>query len=227
MKWELDDNARSGFHYLLLGLVVIGLPALLFTLFDAWHSARMEDGRLPLGIFHNGYLIFNGNTTTVADTSRGERLAFACVIAFIVAAALTALLLLVRYRGAWLIGRWAFALAFVWCVFSALFLPRTSATITPGAMDVRERATIIGDITWPFSQRTTHVEWSANDELSGTSLPVTGITEVFRAAYYRVHKGDTLLFATTAARTNLFGPNARTTPSDRAFAHMGRLLYER
>ena len=227
MNWEPDDNARSGFHYLVLGLLIIGLPAVLLSIFDTWHARAMTDGTLPLGIFHNGYLLFDGDRTAVADTTRGERLAYASVIALAVAAALTALLLLVRSRVAWLIGRWAFVPAFVWCVFSALFLPRTSATITPGAMDVRERATIIGDITWPFSQRTTHVEWSANDELSGTSLPVTGITDVFRAAYYRVHEDDTLLFATTAARTDLFGPNARTTPSDQAFAHMERLLYGR
>ena len=95
MNWEPDDNARSGFHYLVLGLLIIGLPAVLLSIFDTWHARAMTDGTMPLGIFHNGYLLFDGDRTAVADTTRGERLAYASVIALAVAAALTAWLLVV------------------------------------------------------------------------------------------------------------------------------------
>ena len=227
MGWKLDDNTRSGIHYLLLGVLVIGVPAALLSLFDLWHTRATTDGSLPLGVFHNGYIIFDGERTAVADTTRAERLAYACAISLALATSVTGLLVLMRSTTAWRSGRWTFAIAFSWCIVSALFLPRTSATLAPGEMHVHERSTIIGDITWPFFERSSTIQWSPGDELFGQSLPVAGISDVFRAAYYRTRAGDTLLFATTGARTDLFGANARSTPSDAAFAHMGRLLYRR
>lgn len=227
MKWELDDNARSGLHYLVVGVLVIGAPAALLSIFDAWHARSINDGTLPLGVFHNGYILCDGDLTAVADTTRAERLAYACAIPSVIAAIFTAMLLLVRSGAAWRAGRWAFVAAFGWCIVSALFLPRTSATVSPGLLEVHERATLAGDITWPFSRKTTRIEWSNRDVLLGLSVPVTGIPDVFRMSYHSVHEGDTLLFATTGARSELFGANARSTPSDDAGGYLHRLLYRR
>lgn len=227
MKWELDDNARSGFHYLVVGVLIIGVPATLLSIFDLWHSRAITDGTLPLGVFHNGYIIFDGDRTAVADTTRGERLVYACAISLGIAAVVTVLLLLLRSGGAWRAGRWAFVSAFAWCVVSALFLPRTSATIASGILEVHERSTLAGDITWPFSRKSTRIEWSKRDVLLGLSMPVTGITDLLRMSYLGVHESDTLLFATTGARSDLFGANALSTPSDDAVGHMHRLLYRR
>lgn len=227
MKWELDDNARSGFHYLVLGVLLVGLPSLLFWGFDTWHSAAVADGSLPLGIFHNGYILFDGVTTTVADTSRGERLAYACVLAVGISALTVAALLMLRSASAWLIGRWIFAVAFVWGVFSALFLPRTSATVALGALSVSQRSTLLGDITVPFTTRTTEFQWQRTDTLLGLSLPAAGVSDLFRMAAYHVHLGDTLIFATTEARSGYFGLKATATPADEALDHMDSLLFDR
>ena len=227
MKWELDDNTRSGFHYLVVGVLAVGVPAALLSLFDAWHDRAVADGTLPLGIFHNGYLLFDGDRTAVADTTRAERLAYACAISTGITAVCIALLLVVRSGAAWRLGRWVLGATLGWCSISALFLPRTTATVAPGKLEVHERSTLAGDITWPFSRKTTLIEWTKRDVLLGLSLPASGITDVLRMSYHGIHQGDTLLFATTGTRSDLFGPNARSTPSDDAAGYMHRLLYQR
>lgn len=227
MKWELDDNARGGFHYLLLGVLVIGVPSGLLALFDLWHGHAEVEGSLPLGVFHNGYILMDGDRTAVADTSRGERLIHALAISFVGAAAATSVLLLVHFRRAWRIGRGVFVTCFTWGVVSALFLPRTSARITPGHLEVSQRSTIVGDITLPFSTRTAEFAWQPNDTLLGLSLPAAGVSDFFRMAAYRVHLGDTLLLATTDARGGYFERGASATPADKALDHMDSLLFKR
>lgn len=227
MGWKLDDNQRGGFHYLFLGVAVIGVPAALLALFDHWHRGAVADGTLPLGVFHNGYILFDGDRVTVADTTRGERLAYACALALAACVLVAVPLLAFRVRWAWRAGRWACVLTLGWCMASALFLPRTGAVIGPGMQEVDERAVIVGDITVPFTLKRTTIVWSGDDELFGQSLPVAGISDVFRMGYYRTHGGDTLLFATTGARADLFGPGAVRTPSDDAAARIEALLYRR
>lgn len=227
MKLELDDNQRGGFHYLFLGVAVVGVPAVLLALFDRWHAGAVADGSLPLGVFHNGYILFDGDRVTVADTTRGERLVHACAFAFAAGVLVTLLLLALRTRWAWRAGRWAGGLVLAWCTVSALFLPRRSAVVRPGVLEVEERAGIAGDITLPFTLKHTTIAWDRNDELLGLSLPAPGISDAFRMGYHAVHGADTLLFATTGTRSDLVGPGDADPPSAPAARHMEAMLLRR
>ena len=227
MKWELDDNARSGFHYLVLGLLIIGLPALLFWGFDTWHAAGVNNGDLPLGVFHNGYLLFDGNTTAVADTSRGERLGYACMVSVVVSVIGALVVLPFSSASAGHAGRWTFVVTFVWCSISALFLPRTCAKVTYGKLEVHQRKSLIGDITVPFTTRTTIIDWSKNDRVLGYSIPAQGITDPFRMGASTIYRTDTITFATTVARGGYVGLRAQRTQADKALAHMDSLLFDR
>ncbi len=70
MKWELDDNSRSAFHYLLLGALVMAALAGLNASLDLFHQ-RIGPG----GSFDHGYLIDDdGMRLLASDHTRGERL---------------------------------------------------------------------------------------------------------------------------------------------------------
>ena len=126
MKWELDDNARGAFHYLLLGAVVMSALVGLNAALDLFH-ARIGPG----GAFDHGYLIPDDGTRLISsDHTRGERLIgglFVSVLAAIGAAAFVMvscrLVRLGPRRPTLFVARAVFVVAVVYTSYAALFLP--------------------------------------------------------------------------------------------------------
>jgi hypothetical protein len=176
MKWELDDNSRSGFHYLILGVLV---TAALVAL--NWGLDRLYPGIGPHGAFGHGYLIADdGVRLIVAETTRGERIATVALLALGVAvlwgfgAALIARVLGADMR------RWAlavvrvmFILIFIGGTYAALFLP-------PGELVGRrddmliiwDRAELLSDIPFPRSRTIRLVAEAEVNDVQAVQIPV-------------------------------------------------------
>lgn len=153
MKWELDDNARSGFHYLMLGVLVVAVLALGNTALDHLYSPIG-----PHGSYGHGYLIEDdGNSMIVAGTTRGERIATAILLAFVtglIIACVSALLMrsmrLARSKWISITGRVAFSVSLVYFIYAALYLPpREFIGMRDDVFIVRERDVILNDVPWP------------------------------------------------------------------------------
>jgi hypothetical protein len=157
MKWELDDNARSGFHYLVLGVLVVGVLAFL-----NWGLGMLYPGIGPGGAFSHGYLVSDeGTNLIVSSTARGERLATAVLLA-----SCSALLFV---ASAWALGlvmgkmeprtlRWiakvSFMLTLLGLGYSALSLPpRELIGHRDGAFIIWQRTILLNDLTIPGSKR--------------------------------------------------------------------------
>lgn len=152
MKWELDDNARSGFHYLALGVLAIGMLVLTNWVFD-----RIYPGIGPGGAFSHGYLVRDdGARMIVATTSRGERIVTVVFLAF--GAALLAGIVVVgvavafrrAYGPASRIAMKVVFLLMVCCLgYSALFLPpREFMGQREDAFIVRDRRILFNEVVW-------------------------------------------------------------------------------
>ncbi len=156
MKWELDDNARSGIHYLVLGVIVVGGLALLNGCVDL-----AIPGLGPKGSFGHGYTIpENGQVSIAAGTTRAERMMTAILLAFLFAA-ITAIVLLPIGRLVKGDPRWRFfAAKAVFTVslgywgYAALALPpRQFVGNRDGMFILWERDVLLNDLPWPGKKR--------------------------------------------------------------------------
>jgi hypothetical protein len=152
MKWELDDNARSGFHYLALGALTIGAVVLA-----SWILDRIYPGIGPGGAFSHGYLVHDdGMRMIVATTSRGERIVTVVSLAFgaaLLAGMVTVGIALAFRRAYGPAARIAMKVAFLLTVcclgYSALFLPpREFMGEREGAFTVRDRHVLFNEVVW-------------------------------------------------------------------------------
>lgn len=153
MKWELDDNARSGLHYLVLGVVVIGALALANAGIDRLHA--------PLGprdSFGHGYWLEDGDhRLIVSRTTRGERLAAGVLLAFAAATLVSAVLAIIGRSGSGILkrsalpmGRGIFILALLFFSYAAIKLPRREFVgFRDGHAILWERNELFGDLPWP------------------------------------------------------------------------------
>ena len=157
MSWQLDDNTRSGLHYLLLGAaVVLGLVGVDAAL-DHWFP-----GPGPQGTFGHGYLLDrqDGPPLIAAGTGRGERLVTVVFLAFAVATVVAG--------GAWLLLRRALprikplAIATWWVWFLGVLVggghaalyepPVTWVGDRDGALILWRRTVLLNDIPLPKSR---------------------------------------------------------------------------
>ena len=176
MRWELDDNSRSGFHYLILGVLV---TAALVAL--NWGLDRIYPGIGPRGAFGHGYLIADdGVRLIVAETTRGERLAAVVLLALGVAvlwglgAALIARALGAHpRRPALVVGRAMFIVVFIGGAYAALFLPpREFIGRRDGMLIVWYRAELLSDIPLPKSRIIRLVAEADVNEVHAARIPV-------------------------------------------------------
>jgi hypothetical protein len=176
MKWELDDNSRSGFHYLILGVLVTAALVVL-----NWGLDQLYPGIGPHGAFGHGYLITDvGVRLIVADTTRGERIATVVLLAFCVAvlwglgAALIARVLGADMR------RWAlavvramFILVFIGGTYAALFLPPGEfISRRDGMLIIWDRAELLSDIPLPRSRSIRLVAEAEVNDVHAVQIPV-------------------------------------------------------
>ena len=83
MRWQLDDNTRTGLHYLLLGIAVTLGMRLAWTFLYAVAYAGLPDGERT---FRWGYLGTGPSAVVVATTGPAERLLTALFLAVVIAA---------------------------------------------------------------------------------------------------------------------------------------------
>ncbi len=156
MKLELDDNARSGFHYLVLGVAIVGALALLNMCLDLAFP-----GLGPQGAFSHGYAIADdGHATITALTTRAERMMTALLLAFLLAL-ITAIVLLPVWRALNGNPRWRFLAAkavFVlglgyWGYAAIALPPRQFVGNRDGMFILWERDVLVNDLPWPREKR--------------------------------------------------------------------------
>ncbi|MBL0043570.1 MAG: hypothetical protein IPP33_03860 [Flavobacteriales bacterium] len=150
MKWELDDNARSGFHYLVLGVVVIGGFRLGFGAYSlAYRGLPLEEV-----MFLHGYIGLGPGSIVVAHHSAVERLLVAVAISLLIAL-LSGLVfsLLFRKDQARTFRRMVVAGLIVtvpWAIWAALFAPIRSTQVLPDAILNHYRQELVFDLPMPF-----------------------------------------------------------------------------
>jgi hypothetical protein len=156
MKWELDDNARSGFHYLVFGALVVGLPSLLIFLIDQWQVINVTADIRALQVFRNGYLLSDPMEVTATFSTRGERIATAVVLALLCGGAMAGVLWLIGVRAHnWAAGRWTAITLFVYFAYAAVAMPRRTCTVSQDEVVMIQHMCIpLSDLPIPFTQKT-------------------------------------------------------------------------
>lgn len=167
MKWELDDNARSGFHYLLLGVVVIGLPSLLISLIDLWQTVNVTADVHKLQVFRNGYLLRDPSWITATFSTRGERMATGVLLAIPCGLVLAGLLRMVGVRTHhWVIGRWATALLLLYFGYAAVAMPKRRCYLSGGQLVMtRNLGILLTDLPFPFTEKVDTVSFGTGQEV--------------------------------------------------------------
>ena len=168
MRLNLNDNERSAFHYLALGVAVTVAVRVLAWVFSFIGPALTDDQRL-LADFQQGYPLLRGEMA-VAGSGAGltERMMQAVVLAVGVAlvSALAQAIPAWRQRRppTWigtLITRVLLVAVLVWGVFAALFLPLRQAEVQHGELVWITRSKAFGEIPWPVPG--TRTVLAAND----------------------------------------------------------------
>lgn len=179
---KLDDNTRSALHYLLLGLAVVGLPALVIALVDLKQTA-ITQGHDLLAL-RNGYLLGWPREMTLCSTSRGERMAWAFVIAAVVVVVIG---LLHRPRIALVAG----VIVFGWLAFSAVRRPPVLSWMVQDRLVVVRRPVIVADLTLPWGARVDHIELKPGSRIT-PSASSSG-----RTVFSLENNGARIAFAST------------------------------
>lgn len=159
MPWQLDDNSRGAFHYLLLGVLVIAVPAGLIAFIDWYQTFDVTTDDRLLQVCRNGYLLAANTWGCEAYSTRGERFALS-VLASTALGLLCALASypIRRWLDPWRSLRCAGLVTFIWFVCASLLCPRSSLTWEPerpGTLLVRSWKPLVGDLTLPFFSETT------------------------------------------------------------------------
>lgn len=152
---KLDDNTRSALHYLALGVVVLFLLMTADRVLSGF--ATSSDPRLQsLYPLQHGFLL--GDAVNIVDTnsSRGERIAWALVVA-VAGASITGLLVrwISRGRRSWVLGtaRLMLLLLLGWGIYAALFVPVRAFAVRDATLVERRYSRLIGDLPLPFTGR--------------------------------------------------------------------------
>lgn len=178
MKWELDDNSRSAFHYLMLGVLVVAVLVGLNAALDLFH-VRIGPG----GAFDHGYLISDDGITLIgADSARGERLVAGILVSVSAALGTSALVVAVcrlarihDRRPTLFIARSVFLLSVIYTSYAALFLPlRQFIGQRDHNLVLWERAGLLGSVPCPGAKRIVLVPFDRVADVRTTRTPLTG-----------------------------------------------------
>lgn len=184
---NLDDNTRSGLHYLALGAVVV-LALLLADRLIPVFGGSAGDRHPALDAFQHGYLPGKGVTVVDTASTRGERLAWATLLAVVLAAGcgFAARALSGARRPALVVARTVLVAVFGWGVYAALFVPVRHFFLRDG-MVVEWRYAHLGEVPLPFTRTIElhhglvgvhHVMDSGTDCGAHIDLILTGPTRV-------------------------------------------------
>lgn len=153
---HLDDNTRSGLHYLSLGGVVL----FALMLVDRWLDGFLRPVDPALAVltpFQHGYLLGAGIRIVDAGSTRGERIAWA-IVASVAAGIVLGLVVhgLSRNRGLSLAtARLGMVLLLGWGCYAALFVPVRSFFVgRDGVLVERRYARFLPDVPVPFTGTT-------------------------------------------------------------------------
>ncbi len=208
MGWKLDDNTRSGVHYLVLGVLVMAVLALGNTALDSLFTPIGPDGS-----FGHGYLIEDdGDRMIVAGTTRGERLIAGIMLSFIAAVVIACVVALVT-RGmrtaaaGWAViaGRVVFFINITYFIYAALYLPpREFIGMRDRMFIVWERDVIMNDLPWPREKKILLIPFAHVEEIR---------SDAHEASRGKVVHG---IIVDHASERLEVGCSAETTPDDSA-----------
>lgn len=164
MGWKLDDNSRSAIHYLVLGVLVVGLPSLVIGLVDLSQTVVITADVHKLQVFRNGYLLDSPIEITATNASRGERLAFGALFSFLFGFVCAGLSWLLMTRKAhWRIGRWAGLVVLGYTSFAALRIPAIKSTVLPNELLVERYSVLpLFEIPVPLTKTSEKLETGPN-----------------------------------------------------------------
>ena len=146
---RLDDNTRAALHYLALGVVVVGLPALLIGLVDARQTADAQAAELL--VFRNGYLLGRPGEMTHCMSSRAERIAWAFLLSCLFTIALALLFRpLKRSSLGTRVPALCGAVLLCWGIFVAVARPPLRSWIQDGQLVIEHRPVLFADLTLPW-----------------------------------------------------------------------------
>lgn len=153
----LDDNTRSGLQYLVLGVLVVGLPTLIISVIDARQTAGMQ--ATDLLALRNGYLLPDPWEWTLCSTTRIERFAWAFMISALVAI-ITGLTW--RPRIAPIVGIACSA----WLAYAAACLPPVRSRCEDHGLVITRRPVLLADLTLPWGQGVERIDLSAGASIT-------------------------------------------------------------
>ncbi|MBS1580883.1 MAG: hypothetical protein JST66_01660 [Bacteroidetes bacterium] len=179
MRWTLDDNERSAFHYLIGGVVAVLVLKGLALGFDAFGtSALPKDEAVVLAPFRQGYLLGQDITVVGTATGRTERIALAVVLSIGLSLLLGGVAALVAraFRGrpgraAVRMARIALVALLGWSLYAALFMPVRQATVTDRGLLLAHRRAVIGDLPLPFTLQVDTVPRTGIQRLEAVRTP--------------------------------------------------------
>ncbi|MCL4283057.1 MAG: hypothetical protein KJZ58_12435 [Flavobacteriales bacterium] len=155
---RLEDHERGAFHYLAGGLAAVlllqaaaYLSSLRGTALDADHALLVP--------FQQGYSLLRGQWACVATASTLVQRLVTALVAGVGSAFLLALALLLwsswrkrpGSRPQVMAIRCTLAIVFLWSAYAAYFVPLRETRVERGAVVIRERKALMGDIPVPFT----------------------------------------------------------------------------
>ena len=200
---KLDDNTRAALHYLTLGVVVL----FLFMLVDRCISdfSTASDPRLAIfAMFQHGYFVGDGLVIVDASSTRGERFAWALVVA-VGAAVITGFAAhwLSHGNRTWTLGcaRLVLVLSLGWGIYSALFLaPRIARFTTDrGEWTIITRPNLSVGMVLPIPPSETVRKFDRIDTV-GISEAATDARRRIDLVLWCKYEGDTIILSTLTTR---------------------------
>lgn len=150
MGLKLDDNSRSGFHYLGLGLLLI---LALRLGWNGLHALSYRDVANEERVFRGGYLGLESVTTVNTRYTPVVRIVSALGISCITAIILAVVSASIGHAGRtrrFRITFWLGMLALLpWVVWASLFCPPKSAFFTQDGVFLQYHRTLVADLPLP------------------------------------------------------------------------------
>ncbi|MBP8823465.1 MAG: hypothetical protein KBH07_07465 [Flavobacteriales bacterium] len=174
MRLQLDDNQRGAVHYLLGGVLLVGLLRGAAWLVETLGPDLSAAGRV-LRPYQQGYWGMRDELAVAGTTAAlSERMLLAVVCAF-GAAVLMALLCAALLRGKTALGTWAtratLVLILAWCQYAALLLPVAEARLEQGQLVLIRRKALFGEVPVPFTAHQTRYSRAEVDRIQVREVP--------------------------------------------------------
>ncbi len=167
MRYKLEDNTQEAFQFLLLGAAIVLVLRAVIGLAGLWMGGHIDEALVgSIAEHRSGFILTDPLTIVAGGMDIYGRLAYAALLTLIagVAGSVGGAALSRIFNGPTI--PWAVAGARAGLIimaaaglYSALFLPAHTVTITPHAAMIHKRATLPGGLALPWTVENTEVAW--------------------------------------------------------------------